>query len=47
MVTQEHDACVEAEENVQRLLGKKADLETHLQVSFGRADFMMLAYCHW
>ena len=30
--SQEHDACAEAEENLQRLLVKKTDLETHLQV---------------
>ena len=46
-VSQEHDACAEAEENLQRLLGKKTDLEAHLQVSFRCAGFVLLAYCNW
>ena len=37
LFSQEHDACAEAEENLQRLLVKKTDLETHLQVREGVA----------
>lgn len=37
-LTQEEDQRVEAEENVQRLIAKKADLETHIQEMVERLD---------